>query len=183
MKTSIFLILLLFSIPLFAQEENRNFDIRFGVGRTILGSGDMITLTFENELNYKINPYFTTALSLNYGRSNYGVFETASYVQGNLNLYLSPFKNTKRNDFRVGTGISLYQVSDAYLVSASYDSRGNLIEADYDFDERSSYGYSIILEDTYTIKTRFLIGLKLFTQPYFNGDINSGLLLKAGVKL
>ena len=183
MKTLIFLILLLFTIPLFAQEENRNFDIRFGVGRTILGSGDMITLTFENELNYKINPYFTTALSVNYGRSNYGVFETASYVQGNLNLYLSPFKNTNRNDFRVGTGLSLFHVSDAYLLSAYYDAKGNLIDANYGFDVRSSFGYSIILEDTYTIRNRFLVGLKLFTQPYFSGDLNSGLLLKAGVKL
>lgn len=141
MKVSFLLAFLLFSIRLFAQEENKNLDIRFGVGSSILGSGDMVTITFENELNYKINQYFTTALSVSYGRSNTGVYETASYIQGNLNVYVSPLKNTKRNDFRIGTGLSLYNVSDTKLLSARYDARGDLIEAYYDFDVRNAYGY------------------------------------------
>lgn len=143
----------------------------------------MITTTFENELNYKFNQYFSTALSVNYGRSNDGVFVTASYTQGNLNLFISPFKNTRTNDFRIGTGVSFYNVSDAYLQSAQYGVNGELVNADYVFDVRSSFGYNIILENTYTIRNKFLIGLKLFTQPYFIGDINSGILIKAGLKI
>ncbi len=113
----------------------------------------------------------------------WGVFETASYLQGNLNLFISPFKNTRRNDSRVGTGVSFYNVSDARLLSSRHDASGDLIEAEYGFDERNSYGYNIILEDTYSFTNKFLVGFKLFSQSYFNGDINSGILLKFGVRI
>jgi hypothetical protein len=33
------------------------------------------------------------------------------------------------------------------------------------------------------LTNRVLIGLELFSQPYFNGDINSGLLFKLGLKI
>lgn len=183
MKTGFLLFFILFSIPLLAQEDIKDLDIRFGVGKTILGSGDMLTLAFENEINYRVNPYFTTALSVGYGRSNLGVFETASYVQGNLNGFVSPFKNTRRNDFRIGGGLSWYNVSDYAWLGASYGPGGEILEEEYEFDIRSSYGYSFILENTFALSDKYLLGLKLFTQPYFNGDINSGLFLKFGVKL
>lgn len=183
MRTNLLFILLLFSTPLLAQDETENLDIRLGVGSTILGTGDMTTIAFENELNYIISSYFTTALSVRYGRSNKGVYETASYIQGNLNVFLSPFKNTGRNDFRVGTGLSFMNVSDARLLSASYNARGEATEIEYGFSQRNSYGYTVILEDTYTIKSKYLLGLKIFTQPFFNGDINSGMLLKIGLKI
>lgn len=183
MKASLFLMFLLFSIPLFAQDETKNFDVRFGVGPTILGTGDMRTITLENELNFSINPYFTTALSANFGRSNRGVYGTASYIQGNLNIFLSPFKNTRRNDFRVGTGVSFNNVSDVRVLSSRSNSQGEVTEIEYGFDERSSYGYNIILEDTYTVKSKYLLGFKVFTQSFFSGDINSGVLLKIGVKI
>ena len=83
-----------------AQDETENLDIRLGVGSTILGTGDMTTIAFENELNYRISSYFTTALSAGYGRSNDGIYETASYLLGNLNVFPSPYKNIGRNDFR-----------------------------------------------------------------------------------
>jgi hypothetical protein len=53
----------------------------------------------------------------------------------------------------------------------------------YHFDKRTSSGINIIIEDTYSISEKYLLGLKLFTQPYFNGDLNSGILLKFGMKL
>ena len=123
-----------------AQDETENPDIRLGVGSTILGTGDMTTIAFENELNYRISSYFTTALSAGYGRSNDGIYETASYLLGNLNKFLSPFKDTGRNDFRLGTGLSFMNLSDARLLSASYYAMGEAIETEYGFSQRSSYG-------------------------------------------
>lgn len=183
MKTTFYFFLFLLSFQLSGQEQDNGFDIRFGAGTSLLGSGDMITISFENELNYRLNPYLTTGLSLAYGRSNFGVFETASFTQGNLNVFFSPFRNTRKNDFRVGTGLSLYNVSDAYLASSVYEFPTGVRTEIYAFDERKSYGYNIIIENTYALTNRFMLGLKVFTQPYFNGDINSGVYLKFGVKL
>lgn len=183
MKASLLFVFLLFSMPLFAQDETKNFDVRFGVGRTILGTGDWRTITLENELNYSINSYFTTALSANYGRSNRGIYGTASYIQGSLNIFLSPFKNTKRNDFRIGTGVSLLNVSNVRVLSSRSNAKGEEIDIEYGFSERSSFGYNIVLEDTYTVKSKYLLGLKVFTQSFFSGDINSGVLLKIGAKI
>jgi len=179
MKGYLLMVLFLITIPLSAQEEKKMFDVRFGIGTSLLGSGDMRTLTIENELNYKISRYFGGSLSMDFGRSNAGVYETASFIQGNLNLFVSPFKNSGLNDFRIGAGLSIMNVSDAYLQSADYVN-GQLVDADYQFDLRNSLGYSIIIEDTYSITDKFLVGLKVFTQPYSNGDINSGILLKFG---
>jgi len=182
MKKYIIIILFVIATQLNAQDNQKKFDIKFGVGISLLGTGDMTTINFENELNYKISQYFSTSFTLNYGRSNSGVYETSSYFQGNLNIFISPFKNSRKNDFRIGTGFSIMNISDSYYFSQD-SGAGTGQTSPYNFDKRNSYGFNIIIEDTYSIKDRYLIGLKLFTQPYTNGDINSGILLKCGLKL
>ena len=92
-------------------------------------------------------------------------------------------KIPEKNDIRIGAGLSLIDVSYAAAVSKSYDSNGNLTGTNYEFYKRDSFGINFILENSYDISHKFLIGLKLFTQPYFNGDINSGILLKTGLRL
>lgn len=175
------LTLLILVSHLKGQERQDKIDIRIGSGISLLGTGDMTTLNIENEVNYKYNRLLSNSVSLQYGRSNSGVWKTASFIQGNLNIFISPFKNDRKNDFRIGTGLGYYMISDAYLESAEY-SNGQLVDEDYKFEIRNSFGINFILENTYSITDRFLIGLKLFTQPYFNGDINTGGLLKLGVR-
>ena len=58
-----------------------------------------------------------------------------------------------------------------------------MVDTDYDFDNSNSLGFNIIIENSYLITDKFLVGLKLFTQPYNNGDINSGLMSKCGLKI
>jgi len=181
MKKILVIILLVIATQLNAQEKQQKFDIRFGVGISLLGTGDMTTINFENEVNYKFNQYFSTSFSLNYGKSIAGIYETSSYIQGNLNIFISPFKNSRRNDFRIGTGFSIMNVSDSYYF-AQECAVGIEQSSPYHYDKRNSSGFNIIIEDTYSVTDRFLIGLKLFTQPYTNGDINSGILLKCGLK-
>lgn len=186
MKKYIVIILFVMASQLNAQDiqkkNDAKFDVKFGVGVSLLGNGDMTTLNFENEINFKISQYFSTSFTLNYGRSNSGIFETSSYVQGNLNVFISPFKNNLKNDFKVGTGFSLMNISDSYYLQQEC---GVGIEesSPYHFDKRNSSGINIIIEDTYSIKEKYLIGLKLFSQSYFNEDVNSGILLKFGLKL
>jgi hypothetical protein len=184
MKTKLIISLLaiLFSVRAFGQENVRKVDVRLGAGLSLLGSGDMVTFNYENELNIKLNKYFSTSVSLNLGRSNRGVFETASFTQGNLNVFLSPFKNTGRFDFRFGPGFTYYNISDAYISSQVWKN-GILVSTNYKFDNRNSYGFNVIIEGSFLITERFLLGVKLFTQPYHNGDINSGGMLKLGVVL
>lgn len=181
-NTFIFILLLFFSIQVFGQDKANKLDFRLGTGLSLLGSGDMITFNYENELNLRLNQYLSSSLSVNLGRSNTGVSETASFVQGNGNLFISPFKNTNRFDFRVGLGLTYYNVSDAYESSQQWVN-GIMVDRDYEFDNRNSLGFNVIIENTYLFTDRFLVGLKVFTQSYQIGDINTGVMLKLGLRI
>ncbi len=181
-KTVGLILLALITLPVFGQENGNKFNLRLGIGYSILGTGDILTLNYENELNYSLNQYFTTSFSLNLGKSNQDIYKATSFIQSNLNIFISPFKNNKRNDFRIGTGLTYYKVSDAYRESSHYEN-GKFVRNNYELNNRISFGYNIIIEDSYFITKNLSIGLKLFTQPYFNGDINTGILIKAGVRL
>jgi len=184
MKKRIGIVLMVLFITLssaYAQIDSRA-DIRLGVARTILGTGDIRTTTFETEFNYKINSFFATAISLNYGMGDEQTFGTASYVQGNTNVFISPFRNTRVLDFRIGGGLSYYIVSDITAQNVGCGPFG-CIANEYDYVRRREFGYNIITEVAYQLDEKFLLGLKLYTQPYFNGDINSGLMVKFGFKI
>lgn len=170
------------SLPLIGQDNSGKIDFRAGGGISLLGTGDMLTFVFENELNYKLTRFFSSSLSIDLGRSNDGVFETASFTQGNFNVFISPFSNKRAIDFRLGTGLTFYNVSDAYLESAHYEN-GILVDMDHTFENRNSFGFNIIIESSYSLTNKVFLGIKLFTQPYFNSDINSGVMLKLGFKV
>ena len=80
-KTILLITAIFFSLSAKGQEKTSKFDFRIGSGVSILGTGDMITLVYGNELNYKLNNYLTSSISINLGRSNYGVFETSSLLK------------------------------------------------------------------------------------------------------
>jgi len=181
-KTLLLSTLIAVSLPVIGQEKSNKLDLRIGAGISFMATGDMKTFNYENEINYKLSPYFTSSASIVLGRSNYGSLETASFTQGNLNFYISPFKNNRRFDFRIGTGLTYYGISDAYQSFVKYEN-GVLVDLDYSFDKRNSFGCNLIIENSYLLTNRLSIGLKLFTQPYLNKDINSGLLLKLGLKI
>lgn len=104
MKKIILFLLVSLSFSVYSQETVSKLDLRLGVGFSFLGTGDMVTKTFENELNYYINNNFTKSPSICFAKSIYGVYEMTSYTQGNVNFFYSPFKNNKANDFRIGIG-------------------------------------------------------------------------------
>jgi hypothetical protein len=80
MKKLFIAVMISLSMNANAQNVDPKFDFRFGVGTSLLGSGDMKTVMLENELNYFINNFLSTSLAAGYGRSNSGVFETSSFV-------------------------------------------------------------------------------------------------------
>jgi len=180
MKKLFFILMILLSIEAMSQTDPCKYYFLFGGGTSLLGTGDMKTLMFENEADVILNHYAAFGISIGYGRSNRGVYETASFVQGNLNGYISPFRNNRKNDFRIGAGLGLMNISDARAVS-SIMVDGEIYD-DYGFRTRNAFGVNIVLEDNYSITERFTLGIKLFTLPY-KGDINSGVLFRLGVKI
>jgi hypothetical protein len=181
---------ILFSVLIFNgfSQNNSNpmpdnkFDLMFGTGVTFLGTGDYLCLTFENELNYKLSSYFTTSAVFNMGKSLTGASDgSASFFEGNLNLFISPFRNNRLNNFRIGAGISVFNVNDTYLSSSYYCECMTCNE--YIVDKHTTFGGSFILEDFFRIGRQFFIGAKVFLKPYVNGDINSGAMAKFGIRL
>jgi hypothetical protein len=189
MKTLYFLLFVMlsvFSISLKAQnsDNKQNFDIRVGGGVAFLGTGDMLDMEFETELNYKFIKFLAVSASLNFGREagDRAINKTAAFIQGILTLYVSPFRNNRLNDFRIGFGMTVYNISDSYLYSKTLLPDGSYCH-EYVFDKRTSFGGNFVIEDTFTIKNKFLLGAKVFLQPFVNSDIASGGLLKVGYKL
>jgi hypothetical protein len=179
MKRTIILALLMSLVTgLSAQDRKSGFDMKFGTGFGFMGSGDMLTLSFENEINYKINRYLTTAISIGYGKSDIGVMDHTDYLMGSANLFVSPFRNDKRNNFRIGGGASFFNHTSVYH---NWNSESGNI---YMMDRHKTTGFNVILEDEQRIGSSLLIGLKLFmTAGVAQGGILIGSMLKVGAVL
>ncbi len=187
MKLGVFIIVFFLSVTAYSQSSvtssssSSSFDFNFGVGTSFIGAGDFVTLMFENEVGLNLNPYFATSLSLGYGKSNYGAFDAVSFLQTNLNLFISPFKNVKRNNFRIGLGIAHYK-SDYYYRSSVWFINEEVVDEEYIFKMENTFGTSIVLENTYLITSKMMLGVKLFSILH-GGPTNSGVVLRVGMKL
>ena len=183
------LIIIVSSLNISAQEYSNKFDFKIGTGLAFLGHGDVTIYSFENELNYKINNYFSTAISIGLGRGGSGtmdaeVFEWGSqdnYFLGSISVFVSPFKNNKRHNLKLGGGYSFFHQAHAYVNRLSHTNQTK----DYYYDNTYANLFNITLEYEYRINSRFMIGGKLFTTCDYSGisgDITSGLV-KFGIAL
>lgn len=180
-KQFVIFIMLALASSAFAQQTPSKFELKLGLGTSLLGTGDMQTILMENELNYTLNQYFTSSASINFAKSNRGSYESSSYVQGNVNLFFSPFKNTGSHDLRLGTGLSYYSVSDTWQ-SQVFQDNGEWVEH-YGFQDRGAWGANGILEYGYAITDKLSLGAKAFLQVFGNQDINTGVMFKLGIGL
>ena len=186
--TAITLLSVLTSINLvFAQggEEKpptySKWDLRTGLGSYYQGVGDMSGMQMEGEINYRFLPHFSAALSVGMGRAvGTDFFLLNSFTQGNLNVFYSPFGNHRRLDFRIGGGLSLTSVSETFIVSQV--TTGTEVEQEYVIRNRNDWAYNAIVETTYTIQDRYLVGVKAFTQPANVIGQDSGVLAKIGLR-
>jgi len=187
MKNFLTFLLVLITLNGFSQTKekkayNQKFDFRFGTGITILGTGDYKCLTFENELNYKFSRYFASSAAFYMGRNFTRSLNTngsVSFFEGNLNLFVSPFRNNRLNDFRIGAGLSIYNVSDTYLFNSYYCEWATCQQ--YSVDKYTVLGGQFILEDVIHLSPRFFIGAKVYLQLYEDFHINNGAMIKFGV--
>lgn len=173
MKKVFVLIFVCCSLSAFAQNKS----IQLGLGASFLGTGDIFAGVFEAELGYKLNPYFSTAFGINsaFGYRNLEQRENTTYQQGNTNVYISPFRNDGKIDLKFGTGVSVN-----YVLDKRVDWLSSFAPSPFIYESRFSIGLNMIMETTIALEDNFLFGFKGFIQPYSNGDINSGVLLKIG---
>lgn len=173
MKKAFILFFVCCSLTAFSQQ---NKSLQFGLGSSFLGSGDIFAGVFEAELGYKLNPYFSTAFGINsaFGYRDFERREHTTYQQGNVNIYLSPFRNDKKVDFKIGTGVSAN-----YVLERRIDYLSSFFPS-YINESRFSVGVNMIVETIIVLENNFLLGFKGFIQPYANSDINSGVLIKLG---
>jgi hypothetical protein len=181
-RTIFFIIAITIMSSLIAQEKTSKLDFKIGSGLGFMGSGDLTALCFENELNYKLNNYLSTSISLGIGRSVEFIENHNDYLQGSLNLFISPFRNDKRNNFKIGLGYTRINETVTYL-SGSHYYQGTLMDK-FEYSGSSINGFNMIVENEYKITSRFLVGGKLFmTGSIDTGGIVSGGMIKLGIVL
>lgn len=176
--TILFLFALLSSI--YNQNTQTRADVRMGIGISYHGIFNLNPMIlFENELNYFLNNKFSSSVNLNFAKGGNNSGEAASFIQGNMNVFLSPFRNSRRNDFRIGIGLSYYSLSYSLFSDAgnSYDQR------DYENWNEKSIGLNVIMENTYSISSKSLIGIKFIRQWYANNYRHFAILLKYGFRI
>ena len=163
------------SVSVFAQKRS----LQLGLGSSFLGTGDIFAGVFEAEFGYKFNPYISTGFGINsaLGYRNIELREYATYHQGNANIFVSPFRNDGQVDFKLGTG-----VSTNYIIEKHIDMLSSFFPT-YINESRFAVGLNMIVESSFRLNENVFLGIKGFVQPYVNGDIHSGILLKIGTAL
>lgn len=165
------LLTILLQLCFFAATAQVIDDAKVGIGLTLINT-EYLVPTFEGELTKKWHRILSNSVALGIGYFNKDRFKNSSVhrissTQLDLNIFLSPFGNEGTYNLKLGSGLSLMYVHDYGFFS------GNV--------KRLLLGHNIILENEFTIRKKYLAGLKLMIQPYYSlYDINSSLIFKFG---
>lgn len=163
-KKNILSLIVIFTVSAVnAQTADSVFDLRAGLGVSKLEQSNIWMFVNEYEFNAKLTNHIAIAPSLVFNIKDHSGLSEPVFFQADINAFLSPFRNNRRNDFRVGGGLGFYKLSGEGYAA------------------RSAFGFNLIIENTFMINDLFFIGAKAFMQPYFNKESSSGVLLKAGV--
>ena len=157
---------------------HKNTFLSFGIGFTNLHKKKLNAINFENDISYIFSQYFSSEISVLYGKEYTGIY---TFIQGNMNVFVNPFKNNKIQ-IKGGGGLSFVHYTE-FLLGFWYDYLANPNSERYKLYNDSSFGINYILESSYLIKDKFSIGIRLFLQQYQTGFRNSGVFIKTGVKL
>ena len=189
MKNLILIMLVLWGNFAFAQEKKQStIDFKLGIGYAQFGTGDYGMTRFEAEITKKWNKWLSTSAAINtgIGYNNPPFFYQVNALHGDLNVFISPFGNQRRNNFKLGTGFTAVYAN----VTAQTGKRNvyneetrTITEVEYfNTETRRTTGFSMILENELSVTERFLLGAKVLVQPYSNGDILAGFTFNIGMK-
>lgn len=159
--------------------DSSTVDIKFGLGPSYLKTGTILIGKAEVELTRKWNSYISQSVSVSGGYGDVKVYDkyasahqTAFTAHIDANIFLSPFRNNRYNNFKLGTGFSVMYIAENYPIQNIY----------LPPPKRVSLGYSLILENEVSLSRKYLIGVKAIMQAYLNKDIATSVFLKAGRK-
>ncbi len=173
-----FLVFLILSISLnLSAQQNQKQSISFGTGISYTGSGDITYANFELEGAYKLNIFFSSSASYTFGKRNDigGWYKDFKAQALNVNLFYSPFENTKKNDLKVGGGVSYADFNTSYWQTFSGGIYSDLIE-----EKSKTLGFNFIFENAYLLSKSVILVGKLQGQSYSNGDIIWSAFIKLG---
>lgn len=172
------------SASLFAQSPTKSPKLigKLSIDQALSGTGDMRLTRMENALEYRLNRYFTPSVSLAFAKSDLGVHLTTSMIQSNANMFFSPFRNNRNNDFRIGIGVSGMRVSNFFEKAAFYEN-GQYAYSEYEFRQENTYGFNLILEDNFQLSPHILLGFRLAYQLYESGDQIIGGGINLGIQI
>jgi len=182
----LFLIFLSTSYISFSQEKASTLDFKVGVGLGHWINSNLNMFRFENEFTKKWNRSLSSSLSINFASGGNTYLQTLTLLNGNINCFLSPFGNQKKNNFKIGTGISFIHIRETVVTYFDnfppyYDNPRQL----YEVNKRQLASYNLVIDDEIVLGDKYLIGVRLMMQPYRvqTGDTFWGLLFKCGIKL
>jgi len=182
-RSSVVAIFLFISIYSSYGQAPSKFRYELGAGISLLGTGDVLALNIENELDYLLSSNIETSVSFVNGRGfvSYDSFSNA-FIQGNFNLALLPFGNYRSYALKLGVGISYQSFHGVNSLIGGWVN-GEFVVNDYSVRNLKQFGYNLIIENAYKLSEKYSISFKIFAQPFRNGDINSGGILKLGYQL
>ena len=180
MKRIILILCLISTLNLVYSQENRGkFDYKLGTGLLVAGKGNIV-FCVENELNYKISQYVSSSAYIDLGRE-VGIAEVLDRMQIGINVFASPFKNARRNVFKIGLGLGVINEAIIDPIRIRNDEYNKIL---YDVTKETNGVASLIIENEYWLNSRFSIGGKLYGAVKFNkGGSMVGLMAKLGISL
>lgn len=175
-KLALIILCVFLVITVKAQEKTSLLEYKAGAGIGFMGSGDVYTLSFENELDYKLNAYFATSATVGIGRSFETKHDKNDYLNGGLTLYVSPFRNDGKNNFRIGLGYT--------FINETRLSRKSANSPDYNYFSSNEHAFNFIIGYEYKYSDRYSIGAKAFTiGSSRSGGILTGGMLSFGIAM
>ena len=187
MKKLLLILFIFSSIQLFSQEKAQKLDFKFGTGITLFIEDENLCLSFENEINYKLNKYFSNSLSVNYGKNinNINNSYILSYLSGSINMFFSPFKNNKINELKIGTGYTFIKYDESLNIDPEVFVKPEFMISSQTIVKINKLSLlNVIIEYNYLITNKYLVGLNTSVRLNTKQDfIDTGLMLKLGVVL
>jgi len=180
----IILILCLMSSLNFVYAQEHTHKIAFNVGSGLLIEQGNGVFCIENELSYKFNNYISGSVSAILGRELGS--EATNYLLTGTNCFVSPFKNNKRNNFKIGLGLG-FGFLDRSVTASIYVADGDNPYYQYScttsIERTSALIATFIIEDEYWLNSRFSIGGKLFFTGFPREGFMGGMMVKLGVSI
>ncbi len=102
-------------------------------------------------------------------------------------FFFSPFKNHKKHNFKVGTGLSFIYLSETHEDGQI----GFFTDPYFAVSARSGLGFNAIIDHEIAIGKRYLIGGRIIFQPYEGRNLDiyapdyasMGFLVRFGIRL